>query len=108
MSRLSSRTFDPNLQAQCQCWMEEVIGEPFDSSLTFALALKNGQLLCQLANKIRPGSIKKIEVSTMPFKQMENISNFLKSCRLFGVPEHDLFETVDLFEGSISHNIHTV
>jgi len=29
---------------------------------------------------------------------MENISNFLKACRVLGVPEHDLFETVDLYE----------
>lgn len=30
---------------------------------------------------------------------MENISNFLKAARsTIGVPEHDLFETVDLFE----------
>jgi hypothetical protein len=34
----------------------------------------------------------------MPFKQMENISNFLKACRGLGVAEHDLFETVDLYE----------
>jgi hypothetical protein len=33
-----------------------------------------------------------------PFKQMENISNFLRACRALGVPEPDLFETVDLFE----------
>ncbi|CAN0113384.1 unnamed protein product [Scytosiphon promiscuus] len=30
---------------------------------------------------------------------MENVSNFLKSCRAVGVAEHSLFETVDLYEG---------
>jgi hypothetical protein len=29
---------------------------------------------------------------------MENISNFLKASRTLGLAEHDLFETVDLFE----------
>jgi hypothetical protein len=29
---------------------------------------------------------------------MENISNFLRACRTLGMAEHDLFETVDLFE----------
>lgn len=29
---------------------------------------------------------------------MENISSFLRACRALGVSEHDLFETVDLFE----------
>ena len=34
----------------------------------------------------------------MPFKQMENITAFLRACRTVGVSEHDLFETVDLYE----------
>ena len=50
-------------------------------------------------NRIKPGTIRRVETSKMPFKQMENISNFLKACRTLGVAEHDLFETVDLFEG---------
>ena len=29
---------------------------------------------------------------------MENISSFLRACRVLGVSEHDLFETVDLYE----------
>jgi len=40
----------------------------------------------------------------MPFKQMENISNFLKACRALGVAEHDLFETVDLYEAKVRKN----
>ena len=34
----------------------------------------------------------------MPFKQMENITAFLRAARAIGVPEHDLFTTVALFE----------
>lgn len=37
-------------------------------------------------------------VSTLAFKQMENISLFLRACRQLGVAEHSLFETVDLYE----------
>lgn len=46
----------------------------------------------QLVNTIKPGSVRKVNESRMPFKQMENISNFLKSCRTLGVAEHSLFE----------------
>ena len=35
----------------------------------------------------------------MAFKQMENIGWFLEKAREYGVPESDLFMTVDLFEG---------
>ena len=34
----------------------------------------------------------------MPFKQMENINNFLIVMEKIGVPKHNLFMTVDLFE----------
>jgi hypothetical protein len=37
----------------------------------------------------------------MPFKQMENISCFLRSCRSLGVEEYEVFETVDLFEEKV-------
>ena len=69
-----------------------------DARRSFAESLKNGQILCTLINTIKPGTIRTIGTSKMPFKQMENISNFLKACRTLGVPEHDLFETVDLYE----------
>lgn len=32
------------------------------------------------------------------FKQMENISNFLRGCRALGVPSFDCFETLDLYD----------
>ena len=36
------------------------------------------KLLCALANKLSPDSVKKIETSTSPFKQMGNIASFLR------------------------------
>ena len=46
----------------------------------------------------------------MTFKKMENIGYFIKSCRTsFGMPEHDLFNTIDLSEekdlGSVNKTI---
>ena len=35
----------------------------------------------------------------MAFKMMENISNFLSACEVYGVTRNDLFQTVDLYEG---------
>lgn len=35
----------------------------------------------------------------MAFKMMENISNFLAALESYGVSRHDLFQTVDLYEG---------
>ena len=62
--------------------------------------LKDGIILCKLINKFQTGSVKKINESKMAFKQMENIGNFLDGCYSYGVSKNDLFQTVDLYEGT--------
>jgi len=49
-------------------------------------------------NAIQPGSISKINTSGSHFKLMENIDVFMKAAKKYGVPEIDLFQTVDLWE----------
>ncbi|KAI9922235.1 hypothetical protein PsorP6_000958 [Peronosclerospora sorghi] len=85
----------PTAEEEAQEWLEAVLGEKFTTS--FGDSLKDGVKLCMAMNKIKPGLITSIERSTMPFKQMENISNFVRACRNIGVAEFDLFETVDLY-----------
>lgn len=87
---------DTSAQDEAQEWIEAVLNEKFLAS--FGDSLKDGVILCQLINTIKPNSITRIQTSQMPFKQMENITAFLKACRAIGVAEFDLFETVDLFE----------
>lgn len=60
-----------------QGWIETITKEPCAGP--FGEALRNGVLLCKLVNCISPGSVKRVNESRMPFKQMENISNFLKA-----------------------------
>jgi Calponin homology (CH) domain len=50
-----------------------------------------------LIGKLQPG-YGKYKVSKIPFMQMENIARFLEGAQKAGVPQHDLFQTVDLFE----------
>eukprot|EP00057_Strongylocentrotus_purpuratus_P000821 XP_001183977.2 PREDICTED: myophilin-like [Strongylocentrotus purpuratus] len=54
--------------------------------------------LYSLVNIIKPGSVKKVNSSTMAFKQMENIGNFLAGCEGLEIAKTDLFQTVDLYE----------
>ena len=79
-------------------WISAVTGESFDPTVSFGEMLKDGVLLCKLVNMLAPGTVRKINESRMPFKQMENVSAFLRACRKLGVADHDCFETVDLFE----------
>ncbi|KAG8467145.1 hypothetical protein KFE25_000461 [Diacronema lutheri] len=89
---------DATLEADARVWMEAVLGTTLGEG-AFNDVLKDGTFLCRLINKIKPGAIKKFCAHpNMPFKQMENISFYCAACKEIGVPDHDLFRTVDLFE----------
>lgn len=64
----------------------------------------NPQILCRLINSLYPRGkepIKKISETQMAFKQMEKISQFLQAAEAYGVITTDIFQTVDLWEGTV-------
>lgn len=77
-------------------WIGAIIDEPLGAG-DFGEILGDGVVLCKLMNKINPGSCR-YTVSRQPFMQMENINRFLDAARAIGVPSHDLFQSIDLFE----------
>ncbi|KAK3739020.1 hypothetical protein QZH41_010478, partial [Actinostola sp. cb2023] len=88
-------------EAEVRDWIECVIGEEIFEGKSGAdcvqQTLKDGKVLCRLANTL--GANIKINQQKMPFKQMENISYFLEFCGdTVGVAKYDLFQTVDLYE----------
>jgi hypothetical protein len=103
--------YDVGLEKEVSRWIESVTGESRgDASMHDWL--KSGVVLCNLANQVKPGSVAKINSSTMPFKQMENIKYFMDFARCVGVPESSMFGTPDLFEdkniGSVVSCINTL
>ena len=86
----------PQMEA-AEAWIEAVIGEPMEG--TFDEWLRSGVVLCKLLNGVAPGSVKKIATSAMPFKQMENISLFIRGIKKLGVHDSDCFDTNDLYKG---------
>jgi len=78
-------------------FLEQVTGEKFSSD--FQSSLKSGIILCNFLNALKPNSVPRINNSKMPFKEMENIDAYLKSCTSLGIPSQYLFMTVDLYEG---------
>uniref|UniRef100_A0A8C5FB51 Vav 3 guanine nucleotide exchange factor b n=1 Tax=Gadus morhua TaxID=8049 RepID=A0A8C5FB51_GADMO len=109
---------------QCALWLISCKVLPVnhrvtaDTAQVFDLAqtLRDGVLLCQLLNNLKPQTINLKEINLRPqmsqFMCLKNIRTFLTSCcEAFGMKKCDLFEAFDLFDvrdfgkvGSISEN----
>ena len=62
------------------------------------------QILSKLVNSLYPEGSKPVKVPENPpsmvFKQMEQVAQFLKAAEDYGVTKTDMFQTVDLYEGT--------
>merc|ERR1712117_563201 len=100
----------------CLAWMEQVLGKSFGctvkSQADFQAVLKDGTLLCELMNTLRPGSVKNINRSQIAFKQRENIEVYLKAARKYGQEEVDSYQVDDLYEARnlylVINNLHNL
>lgn len=78
-------------------WIFAVLGEKVPPG-EYEDILRDGQVLCKLANKLAPGSVKKIQERGTNFQLMENVQRFQAAIKKYGVPEEEIFQTADLFE----------
>ena len=98
----SQAKFNLDEAEQCVGWIEEVLGcrleAKMESQGDFGSLLMDGTLLCELMNVIAPDSVTKINKLKSPFKQRENIEQYLRACREFGLQEGGLFQVRGLLE----------
>lgn len=101
----SAAKFDAVRALQGVQWVEAVLGkelgipsEGFENNQAFHNIFKNGSVLCELINALRPGTVKKINTLNTPFKHRENIEMYLKGCEAYGLKAQDLFQVNDLYE----------
>jgi len=91
--------FNGGTDAEDACkWISDVTGTWVDPA-NMQQELKSGVTLCELANKVKPGIVKKVNNSQMPFAQRENINSFAEALRKLGVMDINNFGPDDLFEG---------
>ncbi|KAK1788230.1 hypothetical protein P4O66_015974 [Electrophorus voltai] len=99
------KKYDPELEDRLVDWISVQcggsVGKPQPGKQGFQAWLKDGCILCELINSLYRDAkpVKKIQNSTMAFKQMEQISQFLAAAEKYGVTKSDMFQTVDLWEG---------
>jgi len=86
---------DPNRAKEAQEWVEKVIGKKFGN---FFEEIRDGVALCELVNKIKPGTCQKYKPSSVAFVCRTNIEIYLGGCKKLGVPETDRFESRDLYD----------
>uniref|UniRef100_UPI00398E82A6 calponin-2-like n=1 Tax=Pristiophorus japonicus TaxID=55135 RepID=UPI00398E82A6 len=91
-----AQKYDPQKEEELRIWIEQITGQQIGDN--FQKGLKNGVILCELINKIKPNSVKKINRSALNWHQLENVSNFIKAMQSYGIKPHDTFEANDLFE----------
>ncbi|XP_049837503.1 muscle-specific protein 20 [Schistocerca gregaria] len=89
---------DPQQEKEAQAWIEAVLGKKFPPGEAYEDVIRDGIVLCEVMNKLKPGAIPKINTSGGQFKMMENINKFQQALKDYGVPDVDVFQTVDLWE----------
>nr|CAD2181339.1 unnamed protein product [Meloidogyne enterolobii] len=95
--------YNPHEAELLLLWIKELLGGKFNTSgerENFHTVLKDGQILCKLANEIQPDAIPNIhrQESLFGFACMENINSFVDWARKQGVSDHETFQSDDLFE----------
>ncbi|XP_060088851.1 calponin-2 [Heteronotia binoei] len=94
-NRLAQK-YDPQKESELRIWIEGITGREIGPD--FQKGLKDGVILCELINRLQPGSVKKINHSALNWHQLENLSNFIKAMLTYGLKPVDLFEANDLYE----------
>ncbi|NP_001085014.1 calponin L homeolog [Xenopus laevis] len=93
-----AQKYDPLKEAELRQWIDGLTGRTIGNN--FMDSLKDGIILCELINKLQPGSVRKINEATQNWHKLENIGNFIKGIMQYGVKPHDIFEANDLFENT--------
>ncbi|MFT7809099.1 calponin-3-like [Arapaima gigas] len=100
-----AQKYDMQKEEELRYWIEEVTGMPIGDN--FQKGLKDGVILCELINKLQPGSVKKINNSQLNWHKLENLGNFIKAILEYGLKPNDIFEANDLFENGNMTQVQT-
>ncbi|XP_035769932.1 calponin-3-like isoform X1 [Neolamprologus brichardi] len=100
-----AQKYDPQKEEELRFWIEEVTGMSIGEN--FQKGLKDGVILCELINKLQPGSVKKINLSQLNWHKLENLGNFIKAILAYGLKPNDIFEANDLFENGNMTQVQT-
>ncbi|RXG51344.1 hypothetical protein Avbf_15026 [Armadillidium vulgare] len=94
---------DKDREDQALKWVKDVTGLSVPDDVDYVEALKDGQLLCTLMNKLVPGSVRKIHTAGPDFKMIENINGFIKGAKDYGVAMNDVYTNIQTSKAHSSY-----
>ena len=103
VKRKMDAKYDPELEEDLRLWIAGTVECNPMQDVPFQSWLKDGTVLCNLVNTLKPGILKaNMPHKTMlnPFRCMENIDAFISAIKEIGVPEASVCTTADLYDGS--------
>merc|ERR1712142_368267 len=89
---------DPVLEGEILEWIAAMTGKGKPEKVKYEDFLGDGLVLCELINKLRPGSVKELSKGSGNFAKMENVAAFTKGVTAYGVQKEDMFASCDLVE----------
>uniref|UniRef100_A0A5F8HBU5 Calponin-homology (CH) domain-containing protein n=1 Tax=Monodelphis domestica TaxID=13616 RepID=A0A5F8HBU5_MONDO len=95
-TKVKALKYDHQADEDLRNWIEKITHLSIGNNLQEGL--KNGIILCELINKLQPGSVRPVNVSLLNAPQLENVLNFIRAILAYGVKPQDIFEANDLFE----------
>jgi len=90
---------DPDWERKIGVWVQTVWGKPLIDVADLHTSLKDGVILCEILNILKPGTVKKINPTTGMLKHLaerDNIQLYLKGCYTLGIDNSSMFTIADL------------
>jgi len=87
--------WDPEMERKACTWIEQMTNEKV---LNIEDGLRNGVILCKLANSIKAGIIPKIDMRAQRMCELANIKQYLEAITRLGLPKNYLFDPHDLYD----------
>lgn len=97
LQRKRQASYDVALEKRVQAWIEGVLGKKLIGS-NLREGLMDGMACCELINKIKPGTIKKIHKSPVVMFRRENFGTFQTACQSLGVRDNECCSFEDIYE----------
>lgn len=89
--------YDVKLEVEVREWIEAVLGRKLEGA-TFRESLMDGTVVCELVNRLVPGTIKKIHKSPLVLFRRENFGFFQNACVKLGCKESETAVFEDVYD----------